>query len=376
MQTFLALVLALLAISGMVLLVLGPTKTFERTCVGRAHDAIVEGTPRAFVMVLGFLLRDDQRAETLARAMFKRLCDAPNPLGQSVYLILALGGHWSFVQGVEERLLDDGDAGGWTAATSAAFGIAVVTWVAACASDPGTVTRENVERYLDAYAYDGVMYGRKTCRTLGVDAPARSKWCVTTERRVARFDHFCVWINNSIGAWNLRYFLAFLAAQLGLVAYVAYACAYAVFHDLTRKDAWSLRFNQMTKTGERATLVTDKMLFYRFVSYHYPTAFALWAFCTLATILLAVFLVYNLRLAAKNVTTNETFKRDDLREAVKAMRAEPTKIDFEKVMKNAYDVGVLRNLLEVLFPPVQSEHPWRVPCSFPQKRKITKQKNA
>ena len=46
-----------------------------------------------------------------------------------------------------------------------------------------------------------------------------------TNRRVAKFDHFCVWINNTVGLCNFRYFLAFLVGQLTLVMYVAFACA-------------------------------------------------------------------------------------------------------------------------------------------------------
>ena len=41
-----------------------------------------------------------------------RVLDAPNPLGQCVYLTLVLGGHAMFVDGVEGRLLDDGAGGG------------------------------------------------------------------------------------------------------------------------------------------------------------------------------------------------------------------------------------------------------------------------
>lgn len=86
-----------------------------------------------------------------------------------------------------------------------------------------------------AYPYDNVLFVPKMCRTMRIPAPARSKcggWkpsrrklvCLLiaahsrhrcehvarllfpcrfdgiTNRRVARFDHFCSWMNNAIGA--------------------------------------------------------------------------------------------------------------------------------------------------------------------------------
>ena len=352
-------------------IVLGPTKRFERTALGAAYVAMHDAPEVILSATCAWALRDAERGNALARRVLARVCDAPNPCGQMVYLTLALGGHAWFVRDVEARLLDAGTGGGWTAATGGFFGVAVATWIASCASDPGTITRENVDAYLRAYAYDEVLYRRKRCRTLGVDAPARSKWCTTTERRVARFDHFCVWINNTVGANNLRYFLGFLAAQLALVVYVSVACVVGVRNDLARKDAWSLVFAHRTKSGEEATLMNDWSLLYRFVAYHYASALALFVFCALVAVLLAVFLAYNVRLAMKNITTNETFKRDVLRESVEAMGSE-SKMDWGEIMKNSYDVGIVGNLKEVFFPPVASEQPWRVPCSLPSRNEKSK----
>jgi hypothetical protein len=53
--------------------------------------------------------------------------------------------------------------------------------------DPGEVTARNVESYIEKYPYDNVLYKRQICRTLLVPAPARSRYCQYTKKRVAYF---------------------------------------------------------------------------------------------------------------------------------------------------------------------------------------------
>jgi hypothetical protein len=90
-------------------------------------------------------------------------------------------------------------------------------------------------------------------------------------------------------------------------------------------------------------------------------------FCALVFVLLSVFLGYNVRLAAKNVTTNETFKWDLVRESVEAMEAERAResgngnIDWREMLRNKYDVGIWGNFKEVLFPPVKTPSAFGLP---------------
>lgn len=165
----------------------------------------------------------------------------------------------------------------------------------------------------------------------------------------------------------MRWFLLFLFAQLVLVGYVTLACAHAVRKDLERRDCWSLMFQHETPSGARATLGNDKALLYRFVVYHYAPAVTLGVFCALVFVLLSVFLGYNAWLAAKNVTTNETFKWELVRESVETMKGERAggsgdeQIDWGEMTRNKYDVGTWGNIKEVLFPPVKTPSAFALP---------------
>lgn len=106
-----ALALALAPLACVAVVVLGPTKRFERSALGRAHRALGDAAPRVATALVTIAVCDRKRGAAVASACFDAL-DRPNPLGQIVYLTLAIGGHASFVEGVEKRLLDGGDARG------------------------------------------------------------------------------------------------------------------------------------------------------------------------------------------------------------------------------------------------------------------------
>ena len=58
-------------------------------------------------------------------------------------------------------------------------------------------------------------------------ALARAKHCRVCDRRVARFDHHCVWIDRCVGAGNHRAFVAFIALVAANNAAFVFACARA-----------------------------------------------------------------------------------------------------------------------------------------------------
>mmetsp|Transcript_601 Transcript_601/g.1401 ORF Transcript_601/g.1401 Transcript_601/m.1401 type:complete len:743 (+) Transcript_601:69-2297(+) len=52
------------------------------------------------------------------------------------------------------------------------------------------------------------------CHTCMMRRPARSKHCAVLNRCVYRFDHYCPWLQNSVGSDNHHFFYVFLVAHL------------------------------------------------------------------------------------------------------------------------------------------------------------------
>eukprot|EP01065_Artemidia_motanka_P003694 TRINITY_DN11753_c0_g1_i1.p1 TRINITY_DN11753_c0_g1~~TRINITY_DN11753_c0_g1_i1.p1 ORF type:complete len:853 (+),score=238.37 TRINITY_DN11753_c0_g1_i1:63-2621(+) len=90
-------------------------------------------------------------------------------------------------------------------------------YVKAMMADPGTV--RSTEEYRQAIYQSAIestdRQGRMEfdLQTM-VRKPCRSKFCTTSMKTVHRFDHYCVWTCNTIGAGNHRPFYFFCVCQL------------------------------------------------------------------------------------------------------------------------------------------------------------------
>jgi hypothetical protein len=102
-------------------------------------------------------------------------------------------------------------------------------------TDPGTVDTR-------FYDFDAIMEksiehmgqppAQLYCRTSLVKKPLRSKYCASTGLVIARMDHHCVWLQNSIGHGNHRTFFMFLLTQMA-----ACGCYLAL---VVREIVWEL----------------------------------------------------------------------------------------------------------------------------------------
>jgi len=62
------------------------------------------------------------------------------------------------------------------------------------------------------------------CHTCHIVRPLRSKHCSVQKRCVSCFDHFCPYVNNTMGSRNYKYFILFMAFGLVGVSMTAIAC--------------------------------------------------------------------------------------------------------------------------------------------------------
>ena len=96
-----------------------------------------------------------------------------------------------------------------------AYTILVVSFVLATFSDPGKITKQNHALLLNQFRFDNLMFLEDTeCSTCKFTKPARSKHDRFTNKCVAKFDHYCLWINNTVGLYNYRWFLFFLLGNV------------------------------------------------------------------------------------------------------------------------------------------------------------------
>ncbi|CAN6627334.1 palmitoyltransferase Akr1p [Trichomonascus vanleenenianus] len=98
------------------------------------------------------------------------------------------------------------------------FGTVLYTFFRAMLMDPGyvpklsgvTEQREVIEELIDLGEYDT----RHFCIMTLTRKPLRSKYDRSSKKVVAKFDHYCPWVNNVIGARNHRIFLIYVVALM------------------------------------------------------------------------------------------------------------------------------------------------------------------
>ena len=305
-------------------LLFGEAEVFEGTVVERIHWIITDGVPYAASLMLRKVIGDAAGAKIEAITT-ELLCERPNPAMQLIYVLLVMGGYWVYCVHVE--LLIGALGIGAVSETHAvivpcAMLISIASWLAVCFSDPGTVDAHTLDAQLATYPHDHVLYKPKICPTLGVTCPARSKYCRVTQRRVAKFDHYCGWMGNSIGENNLRYFVSFLGIHVVLTSYGSWLCCAAISGEIERRGLWAAEFEPSRRGAPVSTLASDWRLLSKFVAFHFAPAATLSLFLMILVVMLGAFLTYHLWMIKKGLTTNETFKWKDYERWAQRMAAE------------------------------------------------------
>lgn len=187
-----------------------------------------------------------------------------------------------------------------------AFNANLWTFFKISKTSPGIITPRNVEAMLSLYPYDGFIYTRRTCKTCKMPKVPRSKHCKQTNECVERFDHFCPWVNNAIGARNMRWFLLFVVSNAVFLAYGTYVLGQIVLYIADFEQLWTAVFVHSV-TQERTEPGSFSVIFTYLLNRHGLLVFIL-LLCAVMGTAVFLFFLYQLSLVHAGTTTNENYK--------------------------------------------------------------------
>jgi hypothetical protein len=196
-------------------------------CVDPHSDNILSKMRKFLFKTLPNTLRSIGRrtlGETFVRAIdgsIHYLCYSANPIVQAVYLFLAVGGFYVYIEIGFKKYMPGPYIDSYH--MDIGTGIMILCYIsfALCSwTNPGTIKRSNVRNAVKRFPYDGVLFKKgEECRTCKIAKPARSKHCSLCETCVEKFDHHCIWVNRCVGYYNYRWFLAFLLTHAIICTY-------------------------------------------------------------------------------------------------------------------------------------------------------------
>jgi hypothetical protein len=306
---------------------------------------------------------------------------------------------------------------------------AVAAWIRVSYwTTPGCITETNVSNY-NHYPHDNILYHRKKevyyyendNDTNGkknekekeavlsppppppppppqvvavVVAVPRSKWDRYSQQQIPRFDHYCGWLDTSVGEENYRDFLLFLWNYTIIVLYLTSLTLRIMFlvvvedppvvvvdplelehekenNNNNNNNAHEEETTSTTTTTTISSIVTLLQFLGQRLGRDYYLSTILFLLILLS-VMLVPFSIFHLRLVVCNMTTNEYYKWKGIRQrhaaartawaaAVAAAAAATTTTTTTATTSslpppplplpvNIYNLGVLENIKEVMWP--------------------------
>ena len=246
--------------------------------------------------------------------LFNYVAFKPNPLLQSVYAVLVFGGYGCVLWQAYPQIPNLYMAGYHRYIGVFVVGGTLWAWYKSCSVSPGYITAENYKEF-DNYPVDRMMYQPDQFYTYKdvqgnvvrqqIPKLPRSKHDAITNKVVARFDHFCPWLNNAVGERNYKYFLLFLFMTAFMLFYGTAATFSVVATYVTEEKLFSARYVNKV-TGEIIT--ASKHMVFQYCMHKQQTMMMLLFLCGIMGIVVFCFFLYHIYLVSINRTTNEGFK--------------------------------------------------------------------
>ncbi|ETV67159.1 hypothetical protein H257_16559 [Aphanomyces astaci] len=313
-----------------------------------------------------------QYARGALRGVWNWFFETPNCLFQLLYVSLLVSCYYCLVTevwpsvGIVDKLM------------SAVFGVlALELFVVVSFIDPGRITRDNVNHF-KRYPSHNVLYpAGKTCSTCHTLKIPRSKHCRVCNHCVARFDHHCIWVNTCVAVHNYGAFFGFLVVNTMGAAHLLY---------LTMRS-FVLKVDAVLGPSSSARSVDDvKQLLTELLSVKPGLTFVA-SMSAMVWFLVSCLMGCQLSRVYRNCTTNEHFKRQDLHASLclsagddnngrdsdahrpihldlawgvldlpsppspsRPFRRAAPKLSAEAIDWNPYDVGLVNNMRDALYP--------------------------
>ncbi|NXJ04745.1 ZDHC4 palmitoyltransferase, partial [Odontophorus gujanensis] len=211
-------------------------------------------------------------------------------------------------------------------------------------ANPGIITKSNHASLMKTYVYDGVLFQKGiVCTTCNMEKPARSKHCSFCDTCVHRFDHHCVWVNNCIGAFNVKYFFLYLFTLTVMAATIAFITT-AFLIQLVLLSGM-MHGSYIDDQGQEHAVEILFLVQHLFLTF--PRIVFMLGFVILLTLILGTYCCFNLYLALTNQTFSEWYKSRRYRCS--------QHYDRQIVYKNVYAKGVWMNLKEIFKSPTVLE---------------------
>ena len=215
MWTFLILVLVVCSCFYVLVCVDPNDKTFLGTLRNYFFEDVPRSTRRNIRRFAG------ERVLAMFDGTIHYVIYTPNPLIQLLYLLLAVGGFYIYVEVGFVRYIPGPFFAEYHLYTgSAVMGFCYFTFFAASFSSPGVITKRNHAHVTRKWPFDEALFQAKSeCPVCKFAKPARSKHCRLCNVCVDKFDHHCIWLNKCVGAGNYRFFLLFIFSHACICIY-------------------------------------------------------------------------------------------------------------------------------------------------------------